>query len=119
MWTITFYEKENGEIPVQKFIQSLEPSLQAKATWEIDLLEKHGTNLTEPHVKWVKGKKYKGLLELRIKQGSDIARIFYCMQVGKEFIMLHGIVKKTEKTPPRELNTALKYKEDYQRRCEQ
>lgn len=37
MWTVVFYEKENGEIPVKEFLDSLPGKLRAKAIWEIRL----------------------------------------------------------------------------------
>lgn len=117
-WKVLFYKKESGEEPVKDFITSLPKKHQAKAVWEIDLLADYGTGLREPYVKSIKGEKYKGLLELRVQQGNDISRIFYFMPVGDTFVLLHGFVKKNQKTPPRELETALRYMEDYQRRFE-
>jgi len=74
-------------------------------------------NLKEPYVKPIKGAKYKGLFELRVKFASDIGRIFYFTYHNNTFVMLHGFTKKTEKTPQRKLDRALRYKEDYERRC--
>jgi len=85
---------------------------------EIELLEKYGYDLREPYVKPIKGAKYKGLFELRIKFASDISRIFYFTYSQKTFVLLHGFTKKTEQTPERELERALRYKEDYERRCD-
>ena len=47
-----------------------------------------------------------GLFELRLKAGEGIARVFYCTLVGRRIVMLHQFVKKTEKTPPKELSIA-------------
>ena len=66
----------------------------------------------------MKGAQYKGLFELRVKFASDISRIFYFAYRQDTFVLLHGFVKKTEKTPQREIERALRYKEDYERRCE-
>ncbi len=112
MWNIIFYEKEDGTKPVQEFLEKLPVKHYAKALRDIDVLEEYGTALTEPHVKHIGGK----LWELRIKSASDISRIFYFVHVGKDIILLHGFVKKTQKTPNREIETANNYLEDYQRR---
>jgi phage-related protein len=48
----------------------------------------------------------KGLLELRLKAAEGIARVFYCTLVERRIVMLHQFVKKTEKSPPRELDIA-------------
>ena len=112
MWNIIFYEKEDGTAPIQEFLGKLPAKHLAKVLRDIDVLEKYGITLTEPHVKHIKGK----LWELRIKSASDISRIFYFVSVGKNIVLLHGFVKKTPKTPNREIETANNYLEDYRRR---
>ena len=47
-----------------------------------------------------------GLFELRVKGQEGIARVFYCTLVGQRIIMLHGFIKKSQKTPPKELKLA-------------
>ncbi len=115
-WNVEYYTKENGEIPVLDFLLSLEPKMMAKVRHIINLLEQCGTNLREPYAAPIKGDKYKGLWELRVKFASDITRVFYFTFQGDKFILLHGIKKKTQKTPSQELARALRYKEDFERR---
>jgi phage-related protein len=43
---------------------------------------------------------------LRLKGGEGIARVFFCTLVGKRIVMLHSFVKKSAKTPRRELDIA-------------
>jgi phage-related protein len=117
-WQVEYYKKENGNIPVLDYLLSLDAKMRAKAFSEIELLEKHGPELREPYVKPIKGAQYKGLFELRVKFASDISRIFYFTYRQNTFVLLHGFTKKTEKTPQRELDRALRYKEDYERRCD-
>jgi phage-related protein len=62
-----------------------------------------GPNLGEPHTKPFGD----GLFELRLKGVEGIARVFYCALIGKRIVMLHSFVKKTQKTPPKELKLAL------------
>jgi phage-related protein len=47
-----------------------------------------------------------GLFELRIKAQEGIARVFYGVLVGKKIIILHCFIKKTQKTPSKELKIA-------------
>ena len=117
-WQVEYYKKENGKIPVLEYLLTLNPKIRAKAFSEIELLEKHGANLREPYTKSIKGEKYKELYELRVKFSSDISRIFYFTFRNNTFVLLHGFTKKTEKTPLNELERALRYKEDYERRCD-
>ena len=112
------YEKLDGKIPVLEFILGLQPKQQAKIYREIDLLEKFGSDLHYPHVDTIKGDKYKGLLELRIELASNIFIIFFFLHQGNNAILLHGIVKKRQKTPKKELDVALERMKEYNRRKE-
>lgn len=117
IFEIEFYMKENGKVPVQEFLYSLNPKLRAKAFSDIELLKRLGGMLKEPYVKPLKGKNNKGLYELRIKFSSHTARIFYFTYYNNKFVMLHGFIKKTTKTPVSEINKARKYMQDYKRRA--
>lgn len=59
-------------------------------------------DLGMPHTKAM----FDGLCELRVKSKEGIARVFYCTKVGKRIIMLHAFIKKTPKTPTKELRKA-------------
>ena len=54
-----------------------------------------------------------GLYEIRVQAGSDIFRIFCFFDEGKLVVLANGFQKKTQKTPKREIEKALKIKEDY------
>ena len=116
-WKVEYYQKENGDIPTLEFLLSLNPKIRAKTFIQIELLEKHGHNLREPYVKPIKGEKYKGIFELRVKFSNDIVRVFYFTFTNNTFIMLNGFKKKTDKIPKNELDKAKMYKDDYEKRC--
>ena len=113
---VVFYQRENGKIPVREFLFSIPAKLRAKAFKDIELLKKFGSELREPYVKPIKGKKNKGLYELRIIYGNDIARIFYFVFINNKYILLHGFIKKSMATPIKEIEKARGYMEDYVRR---
>ena len=115
-YKIDMYETQDGKIPVLEFILNLEPKLQAKVFREIDLLEKFGNELHYPHVKKIKGEKYKGLWEIRTELATNINRIFYFLPYENNVILLHGIVKKKNKTSKKELDIALNRMNEYKRR---
>ncbi|MDR0320959.1 MAG: type II toxin-antitoxin system RelE/ParE family toxin [Treponema sp.] len=115
-YLVELYEKADGKVPVLDFILGLNPKQQAKIYREIDLLEKFGNELHYPHVDIIRGKKYIGLWELRIEFSSNIFRIFYFLPRKNKAILLHGIVKKKQKTPQNELNTALERMKEHIRR---
>jgi phage-related protein len=49
-----------------------------------------------------------GLFELRLKANEGIARVFFCTVVNRKIIFLHQFIKKSDKTPARELEIARK-----------
>jgi phage-related protein len=63
-----------------------------------------GPNLGAPHTESFG----EGLFELRLKGQEGIARVFFCALLGRRVVMLHAFVKKTQKTPLRELEIARK-----------
>jgi len=66
-------------------------------------MEVYGPDLGLPHTRAMG----RGLFELRLKAAEGIARVFYCTLVGHRIVMLHQYIKKSEKTPRRELEIAL------------
>jgi len=54
-----------------------------------------------------------GLYEIRVEYGSNIFRIFCCYDEGNLVILFNGFQKKTQKTPYREIEKALKLKREY------
>jgi len=65
-------------------------------------METFGPDLGMPHTRAMGG----GLFELRLKAAEGIARVFYCTVVDRRIVFLHQFVKKTEKTPRKELQVA-------------
>ena len=113
---ITYYEKQNGEIPVMKYLESLNLKFQAKILKEIDMLELYGLDLGKPYVSKIEGKKYNKLFELRTKFSSNISRIFYFCKGKYGFVLLSAYTKKQNKTDKKELDKALNYMIDFNNR---
>lgn len=61
-----------------------------------------GPNLGSPHTEPLGD----GLFELRLKGAEGIGRVFFCTLIGRRIVMLHAFIKKTQKTPPKELELA-------------
>ena len=59
-----------------------------------------------------------GIFELRTVQGNDITRVLYFFVAGGEIVLTHGFVKKTQKTPAREIERAKRMREDWRSRNE-
>jgi phage-related protein len=63
----------------------------------------HGANLGMPYTRAMGD----GLFEIRAKGQEGIGRAFFCTLIGRRIIILHGFIKKTDKTPRHELDIAL------------
>jgi phage-related protein len=98
-WSINYYNDE-----VEKKVLSLPAGLLARYLRLTDLMLEFGSNLGMPHTRFLE----EGLIELRIKSKEGIARVFYCTMVGKKIVMLHVFIKKSNKTPKKEIQIAKK-----------
>ncbi len=98
IWSIEYYNQK-----LEKEILDLPNGLLARYIHLTDLMLEFGSNLGMPHSKPVE----RGLFELRLKSKEGIARVFYCTKVGKQIIILHYFIKKTQKIPPKEKNLAI------------
>ena len=114
-FTVEFYEKENGEIPAEEFLLSLNPKMRAKLVGIVQILEEKGNLLREPYSKHLED----GIFEIRGKVGSDISRVLYFFYFEGIIILTNGFVKKTQKTPKAEIERAKTYRKDYLERCEE
>lgn len=114
MFEIEYFSQGNDNCPVIEFLRSQTPKDRAKILREIDLLAQFGLALGLPHIKKIAGTKE--LWELRVKRATNDFRVFYfCMTAGK-MVLLHAIRKATKKTPPGDIDTALKRLKEYKER---
>ena len=109
MWSIEYYQSQAGRYPVAEFIDSLEVAAKASIAQTIDLLEEFGIELGMPYAKCL-GKQ---LWELRIRQAKNRYRIIYFLASERNFILLHGITKKTGPVPRSALKIAERRRDDY------
>lgn len=104
-----FFRRENGEEPAKEFLLSLDVKMRTKMFHLITLLEEKGTTLRKPFSEYLED----GIFELRTQIGSNISRVMYFFVYGKRIIMTNGFVKKTQKTPRKEIEKAKKYRNEY------
>lgn len=97
-WKVEFAPVTAGEV------EALPPDLLAKFLRVAQLIEAEGlAAMREPYVKHLQGK----LWEMRLKGKSGIARSLYMTFTERRVIVLRTFVKKTQKTPRREIELAL------------
>ena len=111
---VKFYDKTDGTKPAKEFILELTPKMRAKMLRMVDMLEINGAELREPYSKHLDD----GIFELRAKIGSNISRVLYFFVIGRKAILTHGFIKKTQKTPPSEIERAKNYRTEYLNRKE-
>lgn len=111
---IFFYKNADGKENISAFIKSLNMKLKAKVYRELNLLKENGNDLREPHTKYLRD----GIYELRIKQGSNIARILYFFVSGKKIILTNAFIKKSKNIPKQEFEKAVISKIDYEKNVE-
>ena len=104
------YEKENGEIPVEEFLDSINnPKMRAKIFGLLSILQEKGNMLREPYSKHLED----GIFELRCKLGNDITRVLYFFYYKEKIILTNGFVKKSQKTPKKEILIAKNRRKDF------
>ena len=102
-------------MPAKDFILSLDAKLKAKTLWNIKLLAKVGTALRGPE----SSKLDDGIFEIRTIVGTTLTRVLYFFCIGKKAVLAvltNGFVKKTQKTPKREIEKAKTYRDDFLKR---
>ena len=106
---VQYYDLPDGTMPAREFLSGLDKKMRAKLFRAITLLQADGNELREPDSKHLS----EGIFELRAKVGPDISRVLYFFVVGRRVILTHGFIKKTNKTPPAEIDRANKYRAEY------
>ncbi len=96
-WQFTFYSAR-----VEKQVMDWPIGVRADFLRIIEAMLEFGPDLGMPRTRAMGN----GLFEMRAKGREGIGRAFYCTLVGEQIVILHTIVKKTEKTPARELEVA-------------
>lgn len=96
------YAIEYSSEAVQDEILALPDTLAARYVVLTRRIEAVGPNLGPPHTDAFGD----GLFELRLKGKEGIARVFFCTLSGRRVVMLHSFVKKSQKTPQREIEVA-------------
>ena len=109
---VEYYHKLDGSCPIKEFMDDLDEKTRARVLRLQMLLAYNGNELREPYSKPLE----EGIFELRTQQGNNIVRSLYFFMSGKKVIITNGFVKKTQKTPRREIETAKRYRADYLKR---
>jgi phage-related protein len=99
-WSVAFLDSD-----VETALAALPQDIRASFERIVHLIEAHGlTRMREPYVKHLEGP----IWEMRMKGRDGIARAAYVTATGRRVVVVHVFQKKTQKTPRREIDIALK-----------
>jgi phage-related protein len=104
VWSVEFLDDD-----VKLSLDRLAPDIRASFERIVRLIRSHGLERTrEPYVKHLEGPVW----EMRLKGRDGIARAAYVTTVGRRIVIVHVFKKKTQKTPRREIEIALRRAEE-------
>jgi len=105
--SVFFFRNKNGEEPVKSWLKSLNPEEKKKIGEDIKTVE-YGWPIGMPVCRRLGKKLYEVRSQLPTKK---VARVIFCV-IGKDMILLHGFIKKTQKTPTQDLDLARSRKKE-------
>jgi phage-related protein len=99
---VVFFRSEQGSVPVREWLLSLARTERKQI----------GNDVLKVQYCWPIGKPLvgnlgSGLWEVRSRLEDRIARVIFCVE-GSQMVLLHGFIKKTQKTPKHEVDLAMK-----------
>ena len=97
MFTLAYFNTA-----VQAGVQGWPDGLRARYIALTLRMVEHGPDLGMPHTRTLGA----GMFEIRAKGREGVGRAFYCTLVGRRIVILHQFIKKSPKTPARELRIA-------------
>ena len=105
--SVVFYVSSAGNEPVREWLKSL--SRPDRVSVGVDIWKVQAEwPIGMPHVRPLGN----GLQEVRSRLEDGIARVIFTVQ-GDAMVLLHGFIKKTQKTPPDDLALAQKRRRNY------
>jgi len=96
-WKVTFFNEK-----VEEQTLSFPSGILANLLHILEMIEELGPALGKPYTAPIG----KGLFEIRARGKEGIGRSFYCGIKGMEIIILHSFIKKSQKTPRKEIELA-------------
>jgi len=109
-WEVVLYSSKDGRDSVVKEIDKFGENDSTKVYKVVELLKTYGHSVLETHIKHINGK----IWEIKI----DRYRVLYFLYENQHYILIRAFMKKTQKTPQKEIKLAEKRYADYISRAE-
>lgn len=113
-WQIIYYKSESGENPVSDFLDTLDGRQQTKVLRILHNIKEYGLQSVIPHLRKLSGTPF---WEIRIL-GQDNIRVIYIVPTELQLLVLHGFIKKKQKTPQKEIQIASDRYQDWRLRLD-
>lgn len=98
-WNVTFFD-----IKVKEETLNFSKGILSNFLHITEIIEEFGPTVGKPYT----APMGKGLFEIRAKGKEGIGRSLFCTVKGKEIVILNSFIKKTQKTPKKEIDKARK-----------
>ncbi len=113
MRKVNFYKSSSGKSPIADFLDSLSGKQVQKIIWVLEIIEE---SRIVPKQYFKKLVNTDDIWEVRVISSSNIFRLLGFFDEGNLVVLTNGFVKKTQKTPTKEIKLAEKRKKDYLKR---
>jgi len=107
---IEFYRTASGSSPVEVFLDSLSSKAAQKVAWVLSIIEEMEIVPTK-YFKKLEG--HSGVYECRVDFGGNTYRLMGFFHLGRFVVLTNGFMKKTQKTPPEEIELCAKRMKDF------
>lgn len=107
---VIFYKNTDQRIPIREFLEELSEKDRDKCLARIKWLKDRGHEIGPPVSKPLRD----GIHELRVKGENRNYRMLYFFHGRMAVVVSHGIVKKTQKVPPQEIEKAIERKIEFE-----
>lgn len=107
---VVFFKRSDERVPIKDWLDELTKKDRRKCLERIQRLREQGHELERPFAAYLKD----GIYELRVKSGKVNYRMLYFFYEGRAIVISHGLVKKTQKVPPKEIERAVARKLEFE-----
>jgi len=107
---VVFYREQSGRVPTLQWLENLPERPRARCRALIERLQQFGHQLRHPHAHVLRD----GIYELRTRLGKVRYRMLYFWNGNTAAVISHGIIKKTAAVPAREIQRALRRKQQFE-----
>lgn len=107
---VVFFKKSDKRVPIKDWLDELTKKDRRKCLERIERLREQGHELDRPFAAYLED----GIYELRVKSGKVNYRMLYFFHGGRAVVITHGLVKKTQKVPLKEIERAVERKLEFE-----